>query len=372
MAGRKKFVLTAGGTGGHLFPAQALAEQLARRGHGLALMTDRRGAQFGQRFPDAEIVTVEAASPAGGIGQKLRSAVRMGRGCMQALTALRRLAPAAVIGFGGYASLPALWAAGRQRRPIVLHEQNAFAGRANRLFAGRAAAVGLSFAATGGLERFGDTRTVVVGNPVRDAILTLRDAPYEGPGHDGPLNLFVFGGSQGAAVFAETVPEALGGLPERLRSRLSVTQQVRPENMDAARAAYAAAGMEARLEPFFEDMAALLGRAHLVLSRAGASTVNELAVAGRPSVLVPYPHAADDHQTANARAMADAGGAWLVPNERFDVATCRRTLEALLEDPAALSRMAAAARQIAMPDAAERLADLVEEVSCVRSVEDRT
>lgn len=372
MAAQATFVLTAGGTGGHLFPAQALAEQLARRGHRLALMTDRRGAAFDERFPDAEIVTVRAASPAGGLGQKIRAAMQLGFGCLQALSALRRIAPAAVIGFGGYAALPGIWAAGRQHRPIVLHEQNAWLGRANRVFAGQAAAVALSFAETGGMPEPAPARADLVGNPVRDAILALRDAPYDDPGHGGPLNLLVFGGSQGAAVFAETVPQALGGLPERLKSRLAVTQQVRPENMDAARAAYAAAGIEARLAPFFEDMADLLRAAHLVVARAGASTVTELAVAGRPSVLVPYPFAADDHQTANARAMADAGGAWLVPNEKFDAATCRRTLEALLEDPAALTRMAGAARTIARPDAAARLADLVEEVSGLRGGEARS
>ena len=370
MAGRATFVLTAGGTGGHLFPAQALAEQLARRGHGLALVTDRRGAAFGERFPEAEIVSVHAASPAGGALQKLRAAMQMGRGCLQALAALRRIAPAAVVGFGGYASMPAIWAAGRLHRPIVLHEQNAWLGRANRMFGRNSAAIALSFGDTGGMDGVAGARTELVGNPVRDAILTLRDADYDDPGHEGPLNLLVFGGSQGAAVFAETVPEALAGLPDRLKARLAVTQQVRPENQAAAEAAYRAAGIEARLAPFFEDMDALLKAAHLVVARAGASTVSELAVAGRPSILVPYPFAADDHQTANARAMSDAGGAWLVPNEKFDVATCRRTLEALLEDPAALVRMASDARRIARADAAERLADLVEQVSGLRSGED--
>ncbi|WP_416899912.1 MAG: undecaprenyldiphospho-muramoylpentapeptide beta-N-acetylglucosaminyltransferase [Minwuia sp.] len=360
MAAQATYVLTAGGTGGHLFPAQALAERLAARGHRLALMTDERGTAYASRFPDAEIIAVPSASPSGGLGAKFRAALLLGRGAMKASKTLRLLDPAAVVGFGGYASFPALWAAGRQHRPILLHEQNAHLGRANRLFGRRAAGLALSFEQTRAMDAASGAPSAVTGNPVREAILAVRQQPYDAPGHDGPLRVLIIGGSQGASVFADTVPEAIAGLPERLRDRVSVTQQVRSEQMDAVRATYDEAGIEAELAPFFDDMQALLSRAHLVVARAGASTVAELTVAGRPAVLVPYPHAADDHQTANAEALVAAGAAWLIPNAKFDAATCRRTLEALLEDPEALKRMAAESFALGRPDAADRLADFVE------------
>lgn len=354
------YVLTAGGTGGHLFPAQALAEALSRRGHRIVLMTDQRGAAYGERFPGADVLIVPSASPSGGIIRKAGAALKLMRGALMARRSLKRIGPTAVIGFGGYASFPALWAAARRRLPMILHEQNAHLGRANRMFAGNASALALSFDETLALP--GGVTSEVTGNPVRDAILAIRTRAYEGPGHDGPIRLLVFGGSLGASIFAEVVPAAVAALPPRIRDRVRVTQQVREAELDTVRAAYAEAGIEAELASFFDNMDELLADAHLVLARAGASTCAELTVAGRPSVLVPYPHATDDHQTANAKALTDAGAAWLVPNAKFDTATCTRTLEALLEDPEALKRMARAAHGMARPDAAEALADLAERV----------
>ncbi|WP_417513941.1 undecaprenyldiphospho-muramoylpentapeptide beta-N-acetylglucosaminyltransferase [Minwuia sp.] len=362
MSAARTYVLTAGGTGGHLFPAQALAEQLTARGHRIVLMTDRRGQAYADRFPNSEIVTVSSGSPSGGIASKLRGAAQLTRGGFQALKHLRTIQPATVIGFGGYASFPALWAAARQKRPVVLHEQNAYLGRVNRVFGKVASAVALSFDRTRALDKAQGSRIEVTGNPVRQAVLAIRQNAYAEPDHTGPIRLLVFGGSQGASIFASTVPAAIANLPEKLKNRIHVTQQVRAEELEPVRAAYAEAGVDVELASFFDNMSGLLSDAHLILARAGASTVAELGVAGRPSVLVPYPYAADDHQTANAEAMASAGAAWVIANDKFDAATCQRTLEALLEDPATLSRMAGSAFALGRPEAAARLADLVEEI----------
>lgn len=357
------FVLTTGGTGGHLFPAQALAERLVARGHRVAVITDARGARFSNRFAGASVYTIRAASPAGGFSAKARAVLALTRGTMHARQLLKSLAPRAVIGFGGYASFPTMWSAQRIGLRTVLHEQNAWLGRANRVMSRRATALALSFPETGAVPPELLERAEVVGNPVRAAVAAVRGVPYQPPEPGRPIRLLVFGGSQGARIFADAVPPALAGMASSLRRRLQVTQQTRSEDLERVRAAYAEAGIEADLAPFYADMPALLAAAHLVVARAGASTVAELAVAGRPAVLVPYPAAADDHQTANARAMVKAGGAWLVPDDRFDAATCRRTLEALLDDPAALQEMAEGAKSAGQPEAADRLADLAERVA---------
>lgn len=362
-AAQATFVLAAGGTGGHLYPAQALAEALLRRGHRLVLMTDARGAAFADRFPGTEIVTLPSASPSGGLLRKLSAAVKLMRGSFAARKLLKQFGPAAVVGFGGYASFPAIWAAARRKLPIVLHEQNAHLGRANRMFATRANRIALSFNVTKAVPN--RAVTMVTGNPVRESVLSIRTRDYAAPQHDGPVNLLVFGGSQGASILAKTVPAAVGQLQGKLRTRIRIVQQVREAELDEVRAAYLDLGIDAELDTFFDNMDDLLSNAHLVMARAGASTCAELAVAGRPSVLVPYPFAADDHQTANARALADAGAAWMIPNDKFDHATCTRTLEALIEDPATLSDMARAAHGVSVPDAAERLAILVEQVGGV-------
>jgi UDP-N-acetylglucosamine--N-acetylmuramyl-(pentapeptide) pyrophosphoryl-undecaprenol N-acetylglucosamine transferase len=362
-AAQATFVLTAGGTGGHLFPAQALAESLLRRGHRLVLMTDARGATYADRFPGAEVVTLPSASPSGGLIKKIDAAIRLLRGGLLARRLLRQFAPAAVVGFGGYASFPAIWAAARRKLPVLLHEQNAHLGRANRMFASSADHIALSFQVTSAVPA--GTTAELTGNPVRDAVLAIRNRAYEAPAHDGPINLLVFGGSQGASIFAKVVPTAIAQMPEKLKRRIRITQQVRDEELDEVRTAYASQGIEAELGSFFYNMDDLLSSAHLVLARAGASTCSELTIAGRPSVLVPYPFAADDHQTANAKALTDAGAAWMIPNQKFEVAACSRTLEALIEDPATLCKMAGAAFAAAIPDAAERLADLTEQAGGV-------
>ena len=282
------------------------------------------------------------------------------RAVLQAARVLRRIRPAAAVGFGGYPSVPPLVASGRLGIPSVLHEQNAVLGRANRMLARRASAIATSFPET---ERIPGNRADLVthvGNPVRAAIAALRSSQYATPLAEGPFRLLVTGGSQGARVFAEVVPAAVATLPETFRRRIRVSQQCRPEDLIAVENSYAEAGVEARLATFFEDMPAHLGGAHLVICRAGASTIAELAAAGRPAILVPLPIAADDHQSANGRAMVMAGGAIMIAQQSFTSARLATELEALMAAPAELSRRAAAAQKFARPDAARALADLVE------------
>jgi UDP-N-acetylglucosamine--N-acetylmuramyl-(pentapeptide) pyrophosphoryl-undecaprenol N-acetylglucosamine transferase len=354
-------VVAAGGTGGHLFPAEALARVLAARGWRIALATDVRGARFAEDFPAEERLALDAATfrPNDPVGM-VRALARIGAGVMQARRAFRRLAPAVVVGFGGYPSLPALIAAGR-RVPTLIHEQNAVMGRANRLLAPRVTAIACAFPTLGKADARTKARAVVVGNPLRPEIRALYDKPYAPPGET--LRLLVTGGSQGARLLSEMVPDAVALLPEDLRVRLRVEQQTRMESLEFARRAYAEAGVEAEIAPFFRNIAARLEQAHLVIGRAGASTVCELAAAGRPAILVPLGIALDDDQGQNARLLADAGAADVLLESELSAARLCETLRRLIGDPQELARRAAAARSVARPDAAERLADLVEQTA---------
>lgn len=362
MIGGKPIVLSAGGTGGHIFPAQALAAELDRRGHTLCVITDRRGANYEKAFPGASVMTVRSASPSGGLLAKSRAAVEIGFGTLAAKAIFRRVRPAAVVGFGGYPSIPAMLAAVRGGLPTLVHEQNAMLGRVNRLLAPRVAKIALSFRQTEKVRPVDEGKVVVTGNPVREAFAAVRDVPYSPP-NGGAIRLLVFGGSQGASILSEVVPAALAALPAGLRDRFRVVQQCRAEDIAAARAAYAAAGITADLAEFIDDVPALMASAHLAITRSGASTVAELAAAGRPSILVPYPQATDDHQTANAKALVAVGGAWMMPQEKFTAHACRQTLEALLDDPFTLLEMAESAAKIGRVDAAKELADVVEQLA---------
>lgn len=354
-------VLATGGTGGHVFPAQALAEALGARGWRLMLVTDRRGAGYSGPLGALETHRISAAGVSGkGLVARAGAAVRLGLGYFQARALLKRMLPAAVIGFGGYPSVPTVLAAAGLKLETGLHEQNAVLGRANRLLAPRVKRIALSFDPTAKLRPGDRDRSTVTGNPVRPEIAALADRGYDGPGPDGPIQLLCVGGSQGAKIFADTVPAALARLDEGLRARLSVTLQTRPDQTDAARAALAGAGIQADVRAFFDDIPARLARAHLVIARAGASTTSELAAAGRPSLLVPYPHAIDDHQSANAARLCDAGGAWMIPQSDLDAAMLAQRLAALLTNPPQLSQVADAARRVGIPQATERLADWVE------------
>jgi len=353
-------VLATGGTGGHVFPAEALAGELEARGVPFALVTDSRGRQWQGALSRRPIHYIHSASPTGSMGQKAKALFSLAFGLFDAWRALGRIGPSAVVGFGGYASVPTMMAARLRRLPAMLHEQNAVLGRANRLVLGGAGRVATSFARTCYLD--GDARAQLVGNPVREAVRALRDSPYRAPDDARVIDLLVFGGSQGAASFGEVVPEAVLSLPPALRSRLRIVQQCRPESIDRVRTSYVRAGVVAELAPFFTDLPRRIAAAHLVIGRSGASTVAELAAIGRPSILVPYPYAADDHQTANARAFEATGGCIVLPHASFTAATLAGHLVSLTDEPHRLAAMAAAAHAAGRPDAAARLADVVAEL----------
>jgi UDP-N-acetylglucosamine--N-acetylmuramyl-(pentapeptide) pyrophosphoryl-undecaprenol N-acetylglucosamine transferase len=358
---KRTAVVAAGGTGGHMFPAQALAETLTGRGWRVVLATDDRGARYADKFPADDRLALSAATyrpgdPAG----MARAAAEVWQGVGQARRAFAKLKPNVVVGFGGYPSLPALVAALSARRATVIHEQNAVLGRVNRLLAPRVNAVACAFPTLQLAKPWVRARAHVVGNPVRPEIRALHDQPYVPPKDGGEIRVLITGGSQGARLLSELPPLAMAQLPEALRLRLKVQQQTRPEGIDAARRAYADALVAAEIAPFFRDMAGRLSAAHLVIGRAGASTVCELAVAGRPSILVPLKIAADDHQRFNAKLLEDPGAAAIAYEDELTTDSLAGAFSALLQDPPRLSRMAAAAKSAATPDAAEKLADLVE------------
>jgi UDP-N-acetylglucosamine--N-acetylmuramyl-(pentapeptide) pyrophosphoryl-undecaprenol N-acetylglucosamine transferase len=360
-------VVAAGGTGGHLFPAQALAEALIARGWRIVLASDERVAAFAESFPAEERIGLSARTykPRDPFGAVL-AGVSIVRGVMQARAAFHRIDPAVVVGFGGYPSVPGLLAGITQGRPTVLHEQNAVMGRANRMMASHVRAVACAFPILQKAPPKVAANAVVVGNPVRPEIADLADKPYLPPEPGGTLRLLVTGGSQGARLLSELVPAAIATLPDELRLRLRVQQQTRAESMDNARRIYADALVQAEIAPFFRDMASRLRSAHLVIGRSGAGTVCEFAIAGKPSILVPLAIALDDDQGQNARVMAEAGGAEVARESQLTVETMARALYTLLTNPDRLVRMAAGARSIARPDAAERLADLVEKTAATR------
>jgi UDP-N-acetylglucosamine--N-acetylmuramyl-(pentapeptide) pyrophosphoryl-undecaprenol N-acetylglucosamine transferase len=352
------FVLAAGGTGGHLFPAQALAERLVRHSAEVVLVTDRRADGFAAPAPGVETRRICAGRLGGGPLQSACGIAAMAVGLVQARRLLRRLRPAAVVGFGGYPSVPTMLAAIQLGLPTAIHEQNAVLGRANRLLAPRVGRIATGFIDTAGLRIADRSRASHTGNPVRPAIDGAATV-YRPPRAGAPVELLIVGGSQGARIFADIVPHALAGLLPALRTRLRVSQQARPEDCDRVTAELEAAGIAAEVGSFFTDVPERLARAQLVICRAGASTVAELAATGRPALLVPYPHATDDHQTANARAFADAGAGWQIPQAGLSAAMLTAILAELLADPAGLAAAAAQARRFACDDAADRLTALV-------------
>lgn len=355
----RRVLLVAGGTGGHLFPALALREVLLRRGWAVNFATDARVGEMIQGVPPEEVHRIQSASIGGGTaGDKFRSLTTLAKGVLQSRRLLKRFRPAVIIGFGGYPSVPPAVAARLAHIPVIAHEQNAVIGRANRLIVRFGATLATGFEHPKGAERA--RRAVYVGNPVRKAIIEAVRL-YQPPSEDEPFRFLVFGGSQGAHAFSSLVPSALALLPPDMRLRIVVTQQARAEDVKATRQAYVGMGVQSEVAPFFTDMGERLADAHLVLCRAGASTVAELAVIGRPAILVPYPHALDHDQTENARVLAEAGGAWLMPESELTVSTLAKRLGTLCEAPDELEEAAAAAQSVGRVDAAERLADLVEE-----------
>ncbi len=353
--------LAAGGTGGHLFPAEALAHELNGRGWSTHLVTDARAARYAEHFPAAELHVIEAATFASKNPiALLKAGWTIWRGVTQASKLLQRLKPAAVIGFGGYPTLPPLYAATRRGVPALVHEQNAVMGRANKALAARVQAIAGGFLRAEG--PFAD-KIVEVGNPVRPAVIEAAGVPYAAPHDAGTIRLLVFGGSQGARYFSDTMPEIVAQMPEALRRRLAVTHQARPEDEERVRRRYDELGVSAEVAPFFADLPARMAAAHLVVSRAGASTVLELSVIGRPAVLVPLPHALDDDQGHNAKILVDAGGALMRRQQEIDVAALAGELAELLQDDERLAAMAAGSKSVGRIDATRLLADLVEAIA---------
>ncbi len=352
-------VLAAGGTGGHLFPAQALAEALKAEGAEVILVTDRRGHQFAEQFPADRVLMVEAATlVGGGVFGKARAVGSMLVGVVDAWRHLGLIKPAIVIGFGGYPSLPTMLGALLRGLPTVIHEQNALLGRVNRRIAARVNAIACGFDDPQGGAITSARQVVVTGNPVRERMAARAEDPYQAPGNEGPIRLLIFGGSQGARVMGAVVPEALAALPEPLRARLQVTQQTRAEDLNTVAARYEQAGIDATVAPFITDMDTRMSEAALVIARAGASTITELSVLGRPSILVPLPSAMDDHQTVNARVLVRAGAAWHLAEPKFTPDGLARLLADLLASPERLTEAAGRAHALGRPDATARLVSL--------------
>jgi UDP-N-acetylglucosamine--N-acetylmuramyl-(pentapeptide) pyrophosphoryl-undecaprenol N-acetylglucosamine transferase len=361
LEGRGVIVLAAGGTAGHLFPAQALAEVLVRRGFLIHLMSDERVSHYASRFPALQIHEIPASSLTPRRPWLLAPQLaRLWRGYRKARFVLVQLRPKAVVGFGGYPSVPPFIAAARLECPVALHEQNAVMGRANRFLAGWARVIASSFPEIANLSKRHRAKVVMTGNPVRQAVVDVAEAPYAAPAADEVLRLVVFGGSQGARVFSEMMPAAVGELSGAVRRKLQIVQQCRPEDLERVRAAYQALGVEVELQPFFADMPRRIADAHLVICRSGASTVAELAVIGRPAVLVPLPSAIDNDQLRNAEAFAGSGAGWVMREGEFTASDLAAFVTRIKFADGELAEAAAAAGSIGRPDAAERLADEIE------------
>ena len=356
----RHYVLAAGGTGGHLIPAFALATELERRGHHVALITDERGAQI----PGKPDFLTAHVLPAGRFGKnplhwpKGISAVLEGR--RMALRLFESFAPSAVIGFGGYPALPALLASSGAEIPSLIHEQNAVLGRVNRLLAGRVNAIATAYPDVARLKAKHTEKVHLVGNPVRKEVLALRDEEFPAFTDDSLLKVLVTGGSQGAGVLSDVVPDGLAMLPPALRQRLQVTQQCRPEDIERVRERYRAHDIPAELATYFEDMAARLAEAHLFIGRAGASTIAELTAVGRPAILIPLPIATDDHQAANTRELVKTGGARMIRQANFTAKELAKQIQVLAQRPHTLATAAHGSWNCGRPRAVEDLADLVE------------
>ncbi|MHA6722316.1 undecaprenyldiphospho-muramoylpentapeptide beta-N-acetylglucosaminyltransferase [Sphingomonas sp. RS2018] len=360
MSKSRHYVLAAGGTGGHMVPAAALAAELSKRGHRVALVSDERGVRFPGLFDGVQTHVLPASRLAGGPVGWMRAGRQMLTGRAMARELYRTFRPSAVVGFGGYAALPALLAAFAEKVPAVVHEQNAVLGRVNRLVAGRVRAIATSYPDVARLPARHAGKVHLVGNPVREAILRIRERPYPVLEEDGLFRVLVTGGSQGATVLSQVVPDGLALLPLHFRQRLQVTHQARIEDIDAVRAKYAEHGIPAETATYLPDLPEHLAWTHLVIARAGASTIAELTAAGRPAILVPLPSATDDHQTANASEITAAGGARTIAQPRFTPQELAKQMQKLGLETAALQNAAARAHACGRPDAVTDLADLVE------------
>ncbi len=355
-----KVLLAAGGTGGHLFPAEALSHALQKRGVSVSLVTDQRAIEFAGGFPAEAIHAVPSATPSGrSILAKLGAGLELAKGVFAARRLLKQIAPDVVVGFGGYPTVPPLLAASMAKIRTVVHEQNAVAGRANRFLAGRVDVIATGFKAVGGLPEADKAKCVHVGNPVRPAVLLAADIPFQPPELLGDLNLLVFGGSQGARVMADVLPPAIEQLAPTEIARLVIVQQARTEDDRRVRSIYERLGVRHQISAFFHNLPEAMAKSHLVIARSGASTVAELSVIGRPSILVPLPGALDQDQMANAQSLAAIGAATVIAQPEFSPKRLAAELHRVLAEPESLTQAAAAAKTAGIPNAAERLAKLV-------------
>jgi UDP-N-acetylglucosamine--N-acetylmuramyl-(pentapeptide) pyrophosphoryl-undecaprenol N-acetylglucosamine transferase len=352
-------ILAAGGTGGHLYPAEALAQELLNRGHQVIIITDRRGTAFQKLGDKVQIDCVRAATFRPGLLSKIKAAIDICTGIWQATLLLRKISPAGVVGFGGYPSFPTVFAAQRLGFKTILHEQNAVLGMANLWLAKAAVAIAASLPGTSGIRLANQARVTVTGNPVRAGICAVRNNPY--PPLDGVLEIFITGGSQAAKVFSDVVPAAIQLLPEETKARLHIVQQCRESDIAATEKKYRMAGVIAEIKSFFNDMPERYSACHLFIGRSGASTVAEIAVVGRPAIFVPYPGHADQQQRRNAELIAQKDGAWVISQENFTPETLARQIEHLAKNPSILENAAEAAKSCGRPEAVKSLADLVEE-----------
>jgi len=356
--------LAAGGTGGHMFPAEALAQELKRRGRKVLLVTDARGARYTSNFPADETVELSAASPnVGGMISKLSAGFSIAGGLLKAIHELRKRKIAAAVGFGGYPSFAGMKAASFLGIPYGVHEQNGVLGRANRQLANSAAFTAHAFPVLDKVPQKVREHLIEVGNPVRDSVKAGMKRPYALPVGDEPIRILIFGGSQGASLFSTVPPKVIVTLGEDLHRRIEVTHQARESEVAGVETIYDKAGVSHNVAPFFSDLPERIAGSHLVISRAGASTVTELSIIGRPSILVPLAIAMDDHQSGNARVLSEAGGAILLPEKEFNETSLAAALSPLLDHPAELADMAAKARSRVREGAAAALADLVETIA---------
>jgi UDP-N-acetylglucosamine--N-acetylmuramyl-(pentapeptide) pyrophosphoryl-undecaprenol N-acetylglucosamine transferase len=358
---QKLLLMAAGGTGGHMFPAQALAEAMLKKGWRVKLSTDARGARYTGGFPHSTEISEVSSSTfsRGGILSKAMVTPIVAFGVLGMMRQMRRERPDAVIGFGGYPSIPALGAATLMKLPRMIHEQNGVLGRVNQIFATRVAGVACGVWPTDLPEgALGEH----VGNPVRKAVLDRAGAGYIPPG-DYPMSMLVMGGSQGARILSDLVPAALAALPATMRQHLRISHQARPEDQERVTEFYAEHGISADVQPFFQDVPAQMSEAQLVISRAGASSVADISVIGRPSILIPYAVATGDHQTANARGLVEAGGAICIPESKLTAEVLTEQVASVLSNPQAATQMSIAALSAGVPDATERLVALVEQLA---------
>lgn len=358
----KTIILSSGGTGGHVFPALSLAAELHARGYHVVMMTDHRGQIFQQAASVTRVISLPVWR---GRGHARFGSILLFIGLtvsfLVALGHMMRIRPLAVVGFGGYPSIPAVLAGKVMRVPTALHEQNAILGRANRFLAKFVKRIGISFEKVKFTEPFRD-KVVKTGNPVREAIIAIRDIPYQAAGLDDPFRIFIMGGSQGARIFSSVIPKALCDLPQEIRQRLVVYQQCRKELLEMTRAAYRQSGITVDIQSFFENVDQQLRDAHLVIGRAGASTVAELTVSGHPAILVPFAAAIDNHQQANAMSLGESGAALVILERDFNAAKLQEILIKTMVKDTMLKTMAKKMRSFGQPDAAVKLAQMVEDL----------